>query len=156
MFTQRSDGGYDLTSASGAVLTGGLVVLGAHASHWRDDQRSGSGTCRCDLYSRPVQIDVLAISDCPNLRPVLNRVHTALANVGINDAAVCTFVVVDLAQAEAVGMHGTPTILIDGRDPFAVEDSVPSLSCRLYRSATGMSGGPTVDDLVEAMNRTVS
>ncbi len=103
-----------------------------------------------------MQIDVLAVPDCPNLADAVTRVHTALAVVGIKDAAVRTRLVVDFAQAEIFGMHGSPTILIDGRDPFAVDESPASISCRLYLSASGMSGCPSVDELVEAINATVT
>ena len=45
-------------------------------------------------------------------------------------------------------MHGSPTLLVDGTDPFAVPGQPPSLSCRLYRDAAGrMSGAPTVEAL---------
>ncbi|MCU1504791.1 MAG: hypothetical protein JWM12_4145 [Ilumatobacteraceae bacterium] len=56
--------------------------------------------------------------------------HAALAAIGTNDAAVLTCVVTDLTQAETLGVHGSPTILIDGRDPFTAADSAPSISCR--------------------------
>ena len=102
-----------------------------------------------------MQIDVFAVPDCPNLSDAVTRVHTALARAGIKDAAVRTRVVVDLAEAEIFGMRGSPTILIDGRDPFAADESPASISCRLYRSASGMSGCPSIDELVEAINATV-
>ncbi len=103
-----------------------------------------------------VQIEVLVVPDCPNHPIALTRVQTALAVAGIVDAVVRTKVIVELAQAETVGMHGSPTILIDGRDPFAVDDSAASISCRLYRSTTGTSGCPTVDEFVEAINASLS
>jgi hypothetical protein len=112
--------------------------------------------CTTELYSRWVHIDVLAVPDCPNLPDALTRVDTALATLGITDAVVCTRLAVELAEAEALGMRGSPTILIDGRDPFAIEDAPASISCRLYRSTTGMSGCPTVDEIVVALNATAS
>ena len=45
-------------------------------------------------------------------------------------------------------MHGSPTLLIDGVDPFAAPGRPSSLSCRLYRDATGHAdGAPPVDAL---------
>ncbi|HET6192893.1 MAG TPA: hypothetical protein VFE59_38505, partial [Trebonia sp.] len=35
-------------------------------------------------------------------------------------------------EAARYGMQGSPTILIDGRDPFAEPGAAASLSCRLY------------------------
>lgn len=103
-----------------------------------------------------VQIDVLVVPDCPNQADAETRVHTALAVVGITSASVHTRLVLDLAQAEALGMQGSPTILIDGRDPFVVDGSPASISCRLFRSATEVSGCPTVDELVEAISARTS
>jgi hypothetical protein len=45
-------------------------------------------------------------------------------------------------------MHGSPTLLIDGQDPFADPDTPSSLSCRLYRAPDGrQQGAPSVADL---------
>jgi hypothetical protein len=56
-------------------------------------------------------------------------------------------------EAEHLGMRGSPTILIDGRDPFAGTAAPAALSCRLYRS--GQSGVPTVSQLVDHLERWV-
>jgi hypothetical protein len=49
-------------------------------------------------------------------------------------------------------MHGSPTLLIDGVDPFAGPDQPPSLSCRLYRDEAGRAGGaPSVQALRQAL-----
>jgi hypothetical protein len=48
-------------------------------------------------------------------------------------------------------MIGSPTILVDGADLFAVEPAEPSVSCRLYPSKEGVDGVPTVDALIDAL-----
>jgi len=49
-------------------------------------------------------------------------------------------------------MHGSPTLLIDGVDPFGPPDQRPSLSCRLYRDAAGRpAGAPSVEALRQAL-----
>jgi hypothetical protein len=49
-------------------------------------------------------------------------------------------------------MHGSPTLLIDGRDPFAGPGAPASLSCRLYRDETGRLGpAPSVDEFRHAL-----
>ena len=53
-------------------------------------------------------------------------------------------------DAARMGMSGSPTILIDGREPFGGGE--PSLSCRRYRTSEGLAGSPTVDQLVEALS----
>ena len=40
-------------------------------------------------------------------------------------------------QADAYGLRGSPTLLIDGVDPFAQPGQPTSLSCRIYRDAAG-------------------
>jgi hypothetical protein len=58
--------------------------------------------------------------------------------------------VTSLEEADRFGMHGSPTIRVEGRDPFAGPDARPSLSCRLYPSEQGASGAPTVAQLAAA------
>ncbi|MFZ0755763.1 MAG: hypothetical protein WAN00_18500 [Trebonia sp.] len=45
-------------------------------------------------------------------------------------------------------MTGSPTLLLDGRVPFARAGQQPAISCRLYRDADGRSGAaPSVAQL---------
>ena len=48
-------------------------------------------------------------------------------------------------------MHGSPTILIDGVDPFARDADRHSLSCRVYRTSHGVNGAPTREELLDAL-----
>jgi hypothetical protein len=58
----------------------------------------------------------------------------------------------DLAAAQQMRFLGSPTILIDGIDPFA-DDALPaSLSCRLYRTPIGLAGSPSVQQLIDILN----
>jgi len=97
-----------------------------------------------------VRIDVLHVADCANVERTRARLREALAGVGltvdIRDVEVAT-----PAEAEQAGMRGSPTILIDGRDPFAVDAAETSLSCRLYHTADGFDGAPTVAQLHEVL-----
>lgn len=87
-----------------------------------------------------MRISVLTVADCPNARPALERVTAALDG---RQAQVELVEVADEAEAARLGMYGSPTVLIDGTDPFAPPGAAPSLSCRLYRDAEGtMSGVP--------------
>ena len=55
---------------------------------------------------------------------------------------------ISTTEAAEAGMHGSPTLLVDGVDPFAAPGQPPSLSCRLYRDAAGRAdGAPPVDAL---------
>jgi len=49
-------------------------------------------------------------------------------------------------------MHGSPTILVDGTDPFAQPGQLASVSCRLYRDSDGhVDGAPSVSQLRQAI-----
>jgi hypothetical protein len=49
-------------------------------------------------------------------------------------------------------MHGSPTLLIGGTDPFAAPGQAASLSCRLYRDDAGRAApAPSVEALRTAI-----
>ncbi|MDH3250999.1 MAG: thioredoxin family protein [Acidimicrobiia bacterium] len=56
--------------------------------------------------------------------------------------------------AEQHGFRGSPTVLIDGVDPFADPDAPVGLSCRVYRLETGYGGSPSLDQLRTALRGT--
>ncbi len=56
-----------------------------------------------------------------------------------------------LRQAEDLGFRGSPTVFIDGTDPFEDEAAPIGLSCRLYRTPDGLSGSPTSEQLRTAL-----
>jgi hypothetical protein len=50
-------------------------------------------------------------------------------------------------EAEAVGFRGSPTILVDGHDPFDRGDEPVGLSCRVYQTPDEPAGAPTIAQL---------
>ena len=98
-----------------------------------------------------MRIDVLSVPDCPNHAIAVARIREALRATDVADAIVIERVVTNDAEAHALGMHGSPTILIDGRDHFVERGTLPSMSCRLYRTSAGLEGAPTVAQLIEAV-----
>jgi len=98
-----------------------------------------------------VRIEILYVTGCPNLVAARTRVHEAIRDVGVN-ALVEEVEILDENDARRFGMHGSPTILIDGHDPFRSADE-PSLACRLYRTGGVVEGSPTVAELVEVLSR---
>jgi hypothetical protein len=83
---------------------------------------------------------VLAVPGCPSAMLLEERLAQVLA--GRRDVSVSHQVIEDEKQAARQGMHGSPTILIDGRDPFAELGQSSSVSCRLYRDSNGRVGAP--------------
>ncbi|MEU8834893.1 organomercurial lyase [Streptomyces sp900116325] len=102
-----------------------------------------------DGRSDRMRITVLTVPGCPNAPLAMERVNAVLAG---RAAEVELVEVHDQAQAAEYGMNGSPTILLDGIDPFAPEGAAPSVSCRLYRDADGaMAGAPSVAALREVL-----
>lgn len=56
-------------------------------------------------------------------------------------------------EAQRVGFHGSPSILIDGVDVFAEPDAGVGLACRVYATPDGPAGAPTLDQLRTAVTR---
>lgn len=97
-----------------------------------------------------MELMVLTIPDCPHGPLLESRLNQALD--GRSDVQIFRRVVADAAEAARLGMHGSPTLLIDGRDPFAVDDPPTSVSCRLFRAENGqLTGAPTVKQLREVL-----
>lgn len=94
-------------------------------------------------------VDVLAVADCPHVAVLQQRLRQVL---GGRADAVRHRVVVDAEDALRWGMNGSPTLLVDGVDPFASREEWPSLSCRLYRHPDGhVEGAPSVTQLRRAL-----
>ncbi|MEU0603376.1 hypothetical protein ABZ484_34895 [Streptomyces sp. NPDC006393] len=98
-----------------------------------------------------MEIEVLVVPDCPHQQLAEKRLREVLAAAGLPDTSFTTRMVTDEAEAERTGFTGSPTILIDGRDPFAERGAVPSLACRIYRSPAGPAGAPSLDQLRRAL-----
>jgi predicted DsbA family dithiol-disulfide isomerase len=99
-----------------------------------------------------MRIDVLVVPDCPNGPVVIERLAQALA--GRAGVQVTTRVIDTARQAEQWGMHGSPTVLVDGRDPFAAPGTLASLSCRLYQDEGGqVQGAPSLARLRQALDQ---
>lgn len=54
-------------------------------------------------------------------------------------------------EAQEVHFIGSPTILVNGRDPFARGDELPGIACRVYDTPAGPAGTPTIEQLRHAL-----
>jgi hypothetical protein len=97
-----------------------------------------------------MELSVLVVPDCPHADLLEQRLAVVLA--GRPDATITRRVIADAEQAQRWSMPGSPTLLIDGVDPFAKSRQPASLSCRLYPNGTGKSeGAPAVSALRAAI-----
>jgi hypothetical protein len=95
-----------------------------------------------------MNVTLLYFDGCPNWAVADERLRTLEAELGfsVERRGVDT-----IERAEEVGFRGSPTILIDGRDPFARGDEPVGLSCRIYQTPDGPAGAPTVEQLRAAL-----
>ena len=99
-----------------------------------------------------MELTVLAAPGCPNAPLLEQRLAEALA--GRPAVTVVRRVVTDADEAVRWGMFGSPTLLIGGRDPFAVPGAGPAVACRLYEGENGrLEGAPTVEALRRALGQ---
>ena len=78
-------------------------------------------------------------------------VPTQLSPLGLSIEHV---LVTTTEAAERLSFRGSPTILIDGIDPFAAGDEPIGLSCRIYLTPHGYEGSPTTAQLAAALAAT--
>ncbi|HYB88731.1 MAG TPA: thioredoxin family protein [Streptosporangiaceae bacterium] len=99
-----------------------------------------------------MQLTVLAVPGCPNARLLEQRLAEALA--GRPAVTVERRAIASADEAARWGMRGSPTLLVDGRDPFAVPGAGPAVACRLYEDEDGrLAGAPTVAALRRALEQ---
>ena len=98
-----------------------------------------------------MDVRLLYFEDCPNWRLAAERLTEALAGLGLGPEAVTYQLVETPEQAEAAGFRGSPTILVNGRDPFAQPEDPVGRSCRIYRDPDGLDRAPSVEQLREVL-----
>ena len=91
-----------------------------------------------------MRLEILQLPDCPNAVLLARRIDEVMSGGQIK-ATITRRVVDNPAAAIAAGMTGSPTLLLDGEDPFFEPGLVAGLSCRLYRTEEGrFDGAPSV------------
>lgn len=87
---------------------------------------------------------------CPNWRTAYDRLRDVLREEGVTVEPVLERVDTH-EDAESLQFVGSPTILINGRDPFKGTDTAFGLTCRIYETPQGIAGSPTPEQLREAI-----
>lgn len=97
-----------------------------------------------------MKLEILYVPDCPNAAVLESLLAPILASRP--DIQMTRHVISTEGQAWQLGMTGSPTLLVDGTDPFAQPGQQPSLSCRLYRGDDGRPGpAPSAQQLLAAL-----
>lgn len=99
-----------------------------------------------------MEITVLYVEDCPNLAPLLAGLEELLA--GRHDTVVTTRLVTGDSLVGEPSFHGSPTVLVDGRDPFP-HAVVSGPACRSYVNGGSVTGRPGRAELAAALGITL-
>ncbi|PKQ17763.1 MAG: thioredoxin family protein [Actinobacteria bacterium HGW-Actinobacteria-8] len=96
-----------------------------------------------------MEITLQYFDGCPNWRTADERL--AVLAAAHPDLRISHQKVETVEEAERVGFRGSPTVLVDGTDPFAHADGGFGLACRVYQTPQGPAGAPTLDQLRQAV-----
>lgn len=99
-----------------------------------------------------MRIELLVVADCPNEDAAADLIRAAVAETGVH-ADVTRTIITSQEQAHERAFVGSPTILLDGSDPFAPTEAPIALACRLYTTPDGLRGVPALRDLRQALER---
>lgn len=99
-----------------------------------------------------MDVRLLYFDECPNWTIAEERLRAALVTVGLASESIQRVLVDTPEDAERLGFIGSPTILLNGRDPFATGGEQPALACRVFSTPDGRAGAPTLNQLVQALS----
>lgn len=87
---------------------------------------------------------------CPNWQITDQRLQQVISDNNLD--VDLNYQLVDSPEtAERYGFHGSPSILVDGVDPFATADTQVGFACRIYKTEAGMAEAPSVEQIAEAL-----
>ncbi len=109
-----------------------------------DDRAIESGS-HGDASRAGDAVELLYWEGCSSYPQALAELREALESIGHGHVRVSVGRIEDDGQAEAAGFVGSPTIRVNGVDPFPPgEEEPPGLTCRIYRRTDGRFS-PTPD-----------
>lgn len=93
-----------------------------------------------------MEITLQYFDGCPNWKVAYQHLKTVFDEHAL-DVTVSYQLIDTLDAAAEYGFRGSPTVLIDGVDPFADPDAPVGLVCRVYVTEGGLAGSPTLEQL---------
>jgi hypothetical protein len=99
-------------------------------------------------------VEILYFEGCPNHRPAIALVERVSRELGI-EPQLQLVNVPDREAAQRLRFLGSPTIRVGGVDvdPHAAELNEHALSCRVFRTAAGLTGQPDERWVRDALRR---
>ena len=98
-----------------------------------------------------MKITIQYFDECPHWKLADERVRHVLRDFSGDDVTVEYQFIDSPETADEVRFHGSPTIHIDGRDPFITGVEQVGMSCRVFRTDDGIQGAPTEAELRKAL-----
>ena len=89
-----------------------------------------------------MDVELVVVPGCPHADETRELLASVLAELGLSATALRTTMIRTDAEALRREFCGSPTILIDGVDPFAQPAHRAALACRLYPGPAGPRGRP--------------
>lgn len=89
-----------------------------------------------------VHVELLVVAGCPHEEAAIELVRDLLDELGYFETPLSVRVVGTLAEAIDLRFTGSPTLLVNGVDPFAQPRQAPALACRIYLTPSGPRGLP--------------
>ena len=98
-------------------------------------------------------VELLSIPGCPHHDAARELVERIAVEAGIG-ANLRLVEIASLADAERIRFLGSPSVRVNGHDvePGADDRETFTLACRVYRTASGLSGTPSEEWLRSALN----
>lgn len=94
------------------------------------------------------RIELLVTPDCPYATLAKALITVTLTELGLSHTPVRTTVIDTTAEAIHRRFTGSPSIIINGVDPWAHPDAQPAMACRVQPSPAGL---PTPHSLAQAL-----
>jgi hypothetical protein len=100
--------------------------------------------------TRATDVELVHLDDCPLWRGAAERLREAMRRAGVDPASLRgRSIATEDAPAD---FPGSPTILIEGRDPFAIATPVGPV-CRRYPTEQGLDLAPSMEQLIDVLTR---
>ena len=146
-------GGEDFVAVSVCGHGRGVVVVrvggSVFVSCWVSCAARSQGRSR-KAHDGDMDVQLLYFEGCPHRTVAEGRLRSALVRVG-REEEIQHVLVATPEDAQRLGFIGSPTILVDGLDPFATGGEPPSLACRVFSTPEGRAGSPTEEQLAEVL-----
>jgi len=97
-----------------------------------------------------MNVQLLYFNDCPSYQMAEKLLREVLSAEGRSDP-IEMIEIKDEADVRRWKFIGSPTIRIDGIDPFDQGTSNIGMECRVFNTPDGLRGWPTKSMLVEAL-----